>query len=265
MHLFKQRLKNFVERSPYLWSAANFIIKKLYFLLPHDQEYLGLNYFFEKKNRVFFLDIGANDGLSILSFSKLFNNSITYSFEPNKALVEQLWLINKKYKKNKVFNVALSNKNRELLKLHIPKFKWIYLHTATSSNKQNSLQTIKNFYGNSIANKVTIVSFEVPSKTLDSYKLKPDVIKIDVEGHEFEVIQGSINTIKKFNPLMLIENSKKANRQIISLLSKTGYTFYYYNFKTKDFIGFGKTNSYNGNFRNFYAVPGNLISCLKKI
>ena len=34
----------------------------------------------------------------------------------------------------------------------------------------------------------------------------PGLVKIDVEGHEYEVIQGGFKTIKKYKPLMIIES-----------------------------------------------------------
>lgn len=42
-------------------------------------------------------------------------------------------------------------------------------------------------------------------KTLDSLNLKPDYIKIDVEGYEFFVIKGGLKTIKESKPVMVIE------------------------------------------------------------
>ena len=34
------------------------------------------------------------------------------------------------------------------------------------------------------------------------------IIKLDIEGHEIKAIQGGFNTIKKYNPLIIIEFSK---------------------------------------------------------
>ncbi len=42
--------------------------------------------------------------------------------------------------------------------------------------------------------------------TLDEFKLLDvDYIKIDVDGFELKVIKGAINTIEKFNPILVIE------------------------------------------------------------
>ena len=51
----------------------------------------------------------------------------------------------------------------------------------------------------------------VKQKTLDSFNFSDvDYIKIDVEGHELKVLKGSIKTIKKYNPLIVIEENGSA-------------------------------------------------------
>jgi hypothetical protein len=71
--------------------------------------------------------------------------------------------------------------------------------------------------------------------TLDSYVKnkeikKIDFIKIDVDGGEYEIIMGAINTLKKFKPFILIELSsrefKDQSIKIINLFKSWGYTFY---------------------------------------
>lgn len=47
--------------------------------------------------------------------------------------------------------------------------------------------------------------------TLDSFNLKPDLIKIDVEGMEPSVIQGGLKTIEKYKPLLVIEHNDIQN------------------------------------------------------
>src|SRR5437867_8562893 len=44
----------------------------------------------------------------------------------------------------------------------------------------------------------------VPVRTLDSFKLKPSLVKIDTEGEEFPVLQGAIETLKE-RPRVLVE------------------------------------------------------------
>ena len=80
--------------------------------------------------------------------------------------------------------------------------------------------------------------------TLDDYLKKKgikkvDFIKIDVDGYEFKVVQGAINTLKKNKPILILElgiytlekNGDKIEDFILFLLN-LGYRFYsQFNFK----------------------------------
>jgi FkbM family methyltransferase len=63
---------------------------------------------------------------------------------------------------------------------------------------------------------------EVEMIAIDSLNLEAcDFIKIDVEGYEPHVIEGAINTIKKFKPVISYEsNSKVSGKSTISSLER---------------------------------------------
>lgn len=47
----------------------------------------------------------------------------------------------------------------------------------------------------------------LPSRTVDSFKFENvSAIKLDLEGHEFEALQGAIKTITKWKPLIMVED-----------------------------------------------------------
>ncbi len=55
-------------------------------------------------------------------------------------------------------------------------------------------------------NKVEYEKIPVKIKTLDSYNFQNvDIIKIDVEGFEYDVMLGAIETIKKWKPIVQVE------------------------------------------------------------
>lgn len=60
--------------------------------------------------------------------------------------------------------------------------------------------------------------------TLDSLKIKEkiDLIKIDVEGAEVEVLKGSIKTIKKYKPLIVVESFYNF-KEVCEILEGLGY------------------------------------------
>lgn len=62
--------------------------------------------------------------------------------------------------------------------------------------------------------------------TLDSYEFRGvDLIKIDVEGHELELLQGSTQTIQRTLPVLLVELEPKSpqRHEVERLLGDLGY------------------------------------------
>ena len=60
---------------------------------------------------------------------------------------------------------------------------------------------------------------------LDEYGLKPNILKIDVEGFEMDVLKGSVNTLKTSRPKLIIEtHSSKLEAEVRGFLGNFGYT-----------------------------------------
>ncbi|MCR9255151.1 MAG: FkbM family methyltransferase [Alphaproteobacteria bacterium] len=64
----------------------------------------------------------------------------------------------------------------------------------------------------------------VPLRTLDSYRLSPQAIKIDVQGFEESVIKGGLETIARCRPLILIERGPNSDA-VKQLLLPFDYAF----------------------------------------
>ncbi|MBT4891251.1 MAG: FkbM family methyltransferase [Rhodospirillales bacterium] len=47
--------------------------------------------------------------------------------------------------------------------------------------------------------------YSINIRSLDSFNLKPDFIKIDVQGYEMNVLEGGIETIKEHKPVLCVE------------------------------------------------------------
>ncbi len=155
------------------------------------------------------IDIGANVGVWSYLLSKYARQ--VESFEPNPKIFNALKNI--KIKNVNSYNIALSNKSGSV-DLLIPK------GSKGFSNQGASLSSIK------VQGEHKSISIE--AKCLDEYNfLDVDFIKIDVEGHEHEVIEGAQETINKFKPTMVIEMEEKHNQipieDQISSVEKLGY------------------------------------------
>jgi FkbM family methyltransferase len=72
--------------------------------------------------------------------------------------------------------------------------------------------------------------FEIPRITIDSLKLpKVKLIKVDVDGHELEVLNGAEQTIKRCKPIIYIENEIDAKREaMVAWLVDHGYRLWWH-------------------------------------
>lgn len=67
-----------------------------------------------------------------------------------------------------------------------------------------------------------VTTVEVETRPLDSYELQDiGFIKIDVEGHEFEVVEGAVETLRRSKPTVLIEIEQDACSRPIEELFAT--------------------------------------------
>ena len=139
------------------------------------------------------IDIGANIGYNTLMFS---DYGPVHTFEP--VYYE---IVNANIKSNKLKNDvflyahALSNVNMDTT-MYIPQ------KGCQSDTKINYGGTSLNKHTDDFGN----TSINVTCKILDDvYNGVPSLIKIDVEGHELQVLDGAKETIKKHMPSIFVE------------------------------------------------------------
>jgi len=156
------------------------------------------------------LDIGANIGYNSLMFS---DYGPVVSFEPvYHDIVVKNARQNAILHSINVFPCALSNeKKREII--YIPS------HGCQSNTQIN--------YGGTsfhMTEDMKGVGIEVSCCRLDDiYKGVPSIIKIDVEGHELQVLEGAQETIKKHKPTLMVEIHDYQNNPVVKLIESMGY------------------------------------------
>jgi len=64
-------------------------------------------------------------------------------------------------------------------------------------------------------------------ETLDSQGLDPIFVKIDVQGFEYQVLLGARATLKRSEPMLLVENVR-ADSRLIRLTEELGYEEFHY-------------------------------------
>lgn len=116
------------------------------------------------------------------------------AFEPNPEAAEFLGRVSPDAT---VHNIALSN-TRGTAQLHVAPVRGM---DALASLHPKDIP----------GDAADAVTFEVETRPLDSYELQDiGFIKIDVEGHEFEVVEGAVETLQRWKPTVLIEIEQDA-------------------------------------------------------
>ena len=193
-----------------------------------EEDFKILKKIFNNK-KINIIDIGASDGISANFFIKNLNVKNIYCFEPHFLFIEKLKKLKKKYQNIKIFNYGISSKD-ENVEVYIPKIilfgKKLYLYTYTFYNFEELKKQLSLDFLN--YKKILIEKIILKLRKFKSINNDIHLIKIDVNGYEFEIVKCLKRQIIKNLPLMVIENNKKI-KKISKLLSKYGYQRYYNN------------------------------------
>lgn len=162
------------------------------------------------KNFGTMVDIGANVGLITVPMSKKFQQ--VHAFECVPETYECLRYNTEKNNNVKTYNVAVSDFIGEI-DVAIPKSEGrVYSSGWASIAKERQ---------DAFPEKDMV---KVQTITLDSLNLDGlDFLKIDVEQAEMMVIMGSLQTIKKYKPVIEFENKRRENVEVIAVLQGIGY------------------------------------------
>lgn len=141
-------------------------------------------------------DVGANTGLYSLITKSLNPNAQVYAFEPIPKVLEYLnYNIEINHYDIKIEPKAASNYNGEA-KVYL--IKGVEFTTSVTVNKSLLANTTPQ-------NELKIDTIRLDN-FIESNKIKKiDLMKIDVETHEPEVLEGMGNYLKRFKPDFLIE------------------------------------------------------------
>jgi FkbM family methyltransferase len=167
-----------------------------------------------------FFDIGANVGIYSYQLCDYFKGVTIYAFEPNPVLAKIL-------KKTIEYN-------------HLPNFNVVQKGVSSSKGSFKFYLDYENDGGHSL-NQDFIKYHQNQKKdfiyietcTLDEFVIenrieKIDFIKIDIQGLEKDALQGAINCLKLFKPILLIEcnlNSLKSEINILTLIENSGHLY----------------------------------------
>lgn len=159
-------------------------------------------------------EVGANIGAHTVGLSKLVGKGYVFAFEPQRMVFQSLCA---NLAINSISNVfayqeAISNEDGTIL---IPEYDFSKNNNFGGINIEHSKngtlvhkQKLDNFI-----NKINRLKF----------------LKIDVEGMEISVLQGAKEIIKKFKPIIYVENDRQEHsKNLIELLWSMDYKMYWH-------------------------------------
>ena len=208
----------------------------------------------------FILNIGSNHNQNCRIMLKINPNFKIVNFDPNMPKLKNNEFKNFKNVKNS--NFGAFNKNIKK-KLYIPYYKNFSLDSLSSLSKKNIRS-----YLNEHKLDVKKIHFKVKLckfVKLDKFNYQTFFLKVDTEGSEIDVLKGLNKTIKKHNPIILLENNGYKNdknvpqlKVIINYLKKFKYKSFYY--ENNCF----KKGSKNLNKRDLFFLNNNSFKYIPK-
>ena len=236
--IFKRIIPSFTKRFLKIINKKIFIIKfkKIFLEIninePMDQliffhnnyEDQQINYLLNKIKQFkpnIFLDIGCNSGLYSLIVAKNFPKLKILSFEPVKETFlkfKKNIKLNKKIKNIKPYNFGLSSKNKDLIMR--AKIREGYIQQGGAGIIRKNTRVNLGHLNNSLT--TLSANFKKGDDTM-RFKNKIIACKIDVEGHEINVLKGMVKILKKNKLILQIEIFDSEYKKVNSFLKKNNY------------------------------------------
>ena len=194
-------------RMDYAYACTNFLLLQE----AHPEEGLVTALTAHASPHMVFWDVGANIGVITENLIRTCPNATFCLFEPNPDLTKRLTSLFSAMSNVTVSGVALSDKTARARFNIIPADSSLSTLCATDDDRA--------------------VGLEVELQTGDDFLAAhpgcaPSLIKIDVQGHEVEVISGCTNLIATHGPVIVFEHLFLNDDQLKALVPRRYELFY---------------------------------------
>lgn len=148
-----------------------------------------------------FFDVGAYKGYySLLASELVGERGKVIAFEPYKEAFE---ILLKNIRLNGITNIIAEN--------------------VALSDFEGAGKFVPAGIGSHLGNGNQIIKVKTLDNVVNTLKIVPDIIKIDVEGAEYSVLRGAKNVLKHYRPTLIIEIHRSADFQLFNYLTSLGY------------------------------------------
>ena len=183
----------FINVSTNKKNMSNGLLNKCYF---GDETILSVIKKTSDQKKVFLLDCGSNYGFYSFYVASLSLDNQVLAFEASPETFNSFKA-----------NLELNNfRNIDYRNLAISEVSGKFISFYESYNDWESSATHNKFKNNKIVNiETTTIDQELSKKDLSNFAV---IIKLDIEGNEFNAIEGGKVSILKYEPLIIIELSR---------------------------------------------------------
>ena len=177
------------------------------------------------------LDVGANIGIFSLSYAWLYDHATIHAFEPHPGTYETLAAnvqLNADLRRRiQPHNVGFSNRNATAV-LSLPSAEQHARYDSTKNHVNSGLFSTQGAGVDAVL--CTFLAMDSAASDLP----RVDFIKIDVEGHEFEVLEGGAGTINRWRPVVTLEYN-----ELTRTLSRHGASDFDQFFRQRGYLVYG--------------------------
>lgn len=214
------------------------------FLFGNFQKHVTENKFLILPNDALIFDVGANVGIMSLHFAKKAPLGKVYAFEPTHFAIQKL---NKNFSLNK--DIA---KNIQVIQTFI----------SSDEKKQSEIKAFSSWKidkevgenQHPVHGGKAMSTKGVPTITIDEFVKEQkinrlDFMKIDTDGHEFDVLMGAKETVSNFRPQIIFELGQY-------VMAERGINFIHYEsfFKEMDYSLSNAANNKEITMSNFKKI-----------
>jgi len=218
--------------------------------------------FIKNNSPIIICDIGAAPIDKTEFIDELFNNtnSKLIGFEPNE---EEFNKLEKNNPRKTFYDYAIGDGSEKYLN--------ICKGVGMSSFLEPDMDYLNNFYWFDEMSKI-VKKKKIKTKKLDDIREKIDLLKIDVQGYEYEIIQHGKEKIKnslviqlETSPIPLYKNEKTSS-EVINQLEKLGFSLHMFNkVNTKPFKPMKINNSIYQGLHHLFQLDCVMINNFQDI
>ena len=173
------------------------------------------------------VDIGGNYGQSVSSILTVVPNARVVSFEPNPFMAGRIRKRFARHPRVEVHEAALGEEPVTTT-LYVPVYRgYVYDGLASLDPGEArgwlSPETVYFFD----PEKLELREFTVEVRRLDDLPLRPDFMKLDVQGWEANVLRGAVRTLEACRPVVLVEDTAE-DGPVMDVVRPLGYRRFQY-------------------------------------